>query len=843
VLLTSLNNSALGVISGVRNAAGAFTAPNTWTRQRISLAKPTPGGTSFPGPTGIVVKYADNGPNDPGDRVYVLNRFDNQIDVYDPVPATPAFVATTNLQNVVTPQYIQTGRRFLYSAEVGRISNGRGACYSCHFDGRTDELSWDLSETAGPFPGFSLELVSTLEQQFAPQWLTAQTFAFSQPKGEFITQSLQGLVNFEVEDPAAQFDWFSNAPYHWDLDMANLATFGQGGFQNLLGGTGLSPQLGEMDHFIKFVHSIHYPPNYEQPKQRYYTGVLGNLDEDTDSMGAPDGSGSLYGLKIYHTRPANHFPCFMRSCVQCHSLPEGSNNLATDPLQATRAASRSWLPNPTAPLPIETAALRGLQQKEAMYLGTEVPNVIPIQGVLPRYLVPPGGYQSAGLGWWSANGAPIYGSQVHFDSTVLGQATGSVRRPVNGLFHDGLSLNINDFLVVFDTGAPLPPPHYTNIRLAAVSEFVRQFDTGVAPMVGHSLVVDSSGITVNTNIANPTGIRGTGAGRTSRIADLMEQVRVVNCGLAVTGRLFGTDVGFFYVPNTGGQPGVFISMLTASVFTSPQLLGFVGQTAGDVLVFTATPLGMERLIATPGTSIPAMGGPAPSNLQIETMVPMTAYEIVPSFQKNVDPLDNRSTVFSGPMAFGFNGPDHTPWQEKSFRILQAGFKNSIGSPQNPSTVVLNHEPPRRFRVSGNDIRPGAVLCLHIPTTAPNGPNPDWKMIELPLYPSDKVDNGRRIWETAVEADNVMAGVFANGGWWSPGIDQKKALSPTSVLTRKNTVVGNPPTYGPWNQLNTINIFKRAVWNNYRIEVVNEDGTRSGLFTNQAINIEPPGFAR
>jgi len=178
-------------------------------------------------------------------------------------------------------------------------------------------------------------------------------------------------VNFEVKQDFAQDTWFSNKPYHWDMDQAHFSDFNGGGFQSLLGGSGLT--VGEMQTMIRFINSIHYPPNEEQSIDRQYRGDVGNPNSLVNPGGRLKGTLAQFGLKLFRQlRVVNG-----RACVQCHALPEGSNNLGTDPffgrtiLQAGEPPiNLNTLPLVSnLPLPMETAAMRGLAQKEGIYMG------------------------------------------------------------------------------------------------------------------------------------------------------------------------------------------------------------------------------------------------------------------------------------------------------------------------------------------------------------------------------------------------------------------------------------------------------------------------------------------
>lgn len=324
------------------------THPDNWTLDRIDL---TPAGAplSFQrGPRGMVVKYGVPASNEP--FLYVLNRITNSVSKID--PDTNMLLGEFDLNSDVTPAYITAGRPFLYNARYS--ANGFGSCASCHMDGRTDSLGWNLGDMGGyrePFDPETIDAPRNSDVQFVRDLVRDD---FDPDKGTIVTQTLQGLVNFEGGGDSR--DVMSNQPYHWRGDRLDFRSFNEG-FVGILGrpdgnASGIfqpppdRPNLpmglpdAAMIVFRDFVESIHYPPNPHQPLNRRYSGNFG-----TDPDDAFDGSGALAGLKAFHTVPTLDG----RSCVQCHQLPEGSNNVF------------SFKEND---LPLETAAMRGLFQRE-----------------------------------------------------------------------------------------------------------------------------------------------------------------------------------------------------------------------------------------------------------------------------------------------------------------------------------------------------------------------------------------------------------------------------------------------------------------------------------------------
>jgi len=686
--------------------------PKAWTVRAIDVTAARAG--SMAGPRGLALKRAITGlANDPGDRLYVLNRVDNSIAVID--PATEKQLQVTLLSNDPTPDYIRTGRRLLYSAKLS--GSGFVSCASCHIDGHTDGNAWDLSEpaTAKPVP-LRTELIDGVTDSV----ILGMTH-WPNHKGFMVTQSLQGLVNWETE-PLSQ-SLFTNAPYHWRADT-DFKSF-NGAFVEVQGMTNLAgpgqPERGvteaEMRNFEDFVNSISYPPNPEQPLDRRYSGSLGDVDKE-------DGFGALRGLKLFHQKRLVNPVLAGRSCVQCHALPEGSNN------RITRIGV-------STPQPVETAALRGLAQKEAR-LETDARTTNPI-------------------------------------------ATSDF-----GLEHQGTLRSINDFnLFVFghDFAAN------EKSELDDLTRFVRQFDTGVAPLVGFPFQVDTG------NVTNA----GTGF-----VLDIFErQVSEANIGLAAVARLGGKARGFYFRPDTGSTG--WIEEPGSTTYSRAQLLAQV-RTSDDVIVFQATPLGNDHRVAAPSGRAMIRRGPAPSAIELRPMLPSTAWRDVPKLRHNWVPGTGPSDFLWSGVYSGTQTKVPEPPFLRALRLLQYGLVQdgpTLGLP------YLRHDAPRRFRVAVRNARPGARLILLVPddaTKAPpyTTPRPVIPII-VPLYPTGvKTATGVPVWESAVEAEPLLYYTLMLGGPSAPNVK--------SALQNK---LSEPPTKGS---------FHPSTWNKHWVWIANEDGT-------------------
>lgn len=255
------------------------------------------------GPTGLALGLD-------GSRLYVLNRFDATI-------STIETAGRTELSRVAffdpTPQAIKTGRPFLYDTHL-TSGLGQAACASCHIDGRSDFLAWDLGNPAGTVKTFN----QNCRQPVCDNWHPM--------KGLMVTQSLQGIVG--------------NGPMHWRGDRENLAAFA-GAFVDLQGADN-RPTPGQMQQMTNFVATIRYQPNPNR-----------NIDDTLPaSLPATGGTGNpAQGVNLYNTAPV--LPGGV-TCAGCHGPANGTgtNRQIDDP------------PNlPLAPQPLKMSQLRGLNEK------------------------------------------------------------------------------------------------------------------------------------------------------------------------------------------------------------------------------------------------------------------------------------------------------------------------------------------------------------------------------------------------------------------------------------------------------------------------------------------------
>ncbi len=682
-------------------------------------------GSSNPmaGPRGMTLRYRIPGnPGDPGDRLYVMNRLDNSIAEID--PASEKVLRVQFLQNDPTPAYVRAGRKFLYDA--GLSGNGFDACASCHIDGRTDGIGWDLSATnpAGA-ELFKPQLVDGVTDQRILSLKKKYPFV----KGVKVTQSFQGLATSETEGQGQ--DLFSNNPLHWRGDRPDLSFF-NAAYVGLMGMRNLAPpgkrprgiSFQGMEAFEEFSYSVHFPPNPDQPLDRNYSGSFGTRDGE-------DGAGALLGLKLFHTRalrdPLTNIAearSAGRSCVQCHALPAGSNNRLT-------SFSLGGIPQV-----METPALRGLQAKEARWVMD-----------------------------------PLRSSKITTNEFGLGNS--------------GAQADIVDFT---QFGFAHDFRKTEKGKLDALARFLREFDTGVAPSVGLSW-------TVSKGQENSSG--------TQYLLNLFErQAQETNAGLAVHAMLGTGELGFWFDP----MRRKYQAEPSGRLVGRRALLGLL-RTSLDRLVFVQTPLGSERRVAAPSGRARILSGPPATQLELLPMPVAQPWRKVPLLGKNWIPgpkTNPKAFVWEGVYS-GTNTKVPEPVSLKALRIMQWGLlKDSPGY----GLKGLRHEAPRRFRIAGQNLRPGAKLLL-LTSSDSKSPPPNLNLatlsgIFLQLYPTgEKMKDGRPIYETAAELGPKGVYALMLGGSAAPG-----------VVAAQEGRLTEPPKKGSFDPIR---------WNKHWVWILQEDG--------------------
>jgi YVTN family beta-propeller protein len=190
--------------------------------------------------------------------LYVLCRGDQTLSAYDAAHGHAPIGRVARLSYDPEPQAVSLGRHVLYAAAADGAGNGNMSCASCHVFGHADQLAWDLGDPQGGF-GFAYQDLMTGTLGFDGAKVALKTSIMTHPmKGPMTTQSLRGL------------GVGSAVPLHWRGDRRFIQMF-RGAFAGLLGGTGLSTR--DMQDFAAFLHTVSYPPNPYEPKDRVYTGT------------------------------------------------------------------------------------------------------------------------------------------------------------------------------------------------------------------------------------------------------------------------------------------------------------------------------------------------------------------------------------------------------------------------------------------------------------------------------------------------------------------------------------------------------------------------------------------
>ncbi len=802
VYISAMGSDRIVVLTVPAGGLAANPNPANWVRSTIDLPATTPGSSPMHGPRGLVL-----GQGTTGQRLWVLNRLDNSVTTIDVASDTVLPAASFALAFDPTPAHVLAGRPFLYDARIS--GTGFVSCASCHVDARTDALVWRLGTqgpdplfseppptaafiesiagtgtfgSAGPGPVFPFGLTSDpdfllamrSQQTFDPTLPDEGVFAIDD-KREMVTQSLQGLLNYDV--PASMKWATENAPYHWRGDKPSFLHFNEA-FVTLM----LAPNLGpandpaglsaaDMEAFEDYVFSIVYPPNPQQPKDRVYSA-----SDDSRNF-----AGGAEGLREFH-----EFETILgqRSCSHCHPLPEGSNNRLTVFVPDFPITGFIQQFNRQ---PIESAAMRGLLQKEPLLEPDG--NFIQNPATTPR------------LGHFGLNHNGV--------QPLTGPPDGGPVRNVT---------SINTFIdLFFATGGPNPP----NSQVArAVKQFAHEIDWGVGPMVGEVFCIDYD------MLVNP-----------ARTAELGAQIAIYNAIVAQADNGNASAVLWLHRPNQAnpadqtvgyrwyGPLTLWVEEPTYAGFTPAGILALM-TSVDDRLIGLSTPLGNERRIAGTGGSEapPAIPATAPSGIQLQTMEPNTANQAIPTFVANWSPnIGTTGTPIAPPGApvglptadlFNFITPDSAfnPTVDEVFlqlmRLYQYGLMKGTGA-ASYGVPRLRHEAPRRLRLSGDNLFVGAVLLIDVPNPPSGyaGPPPSQPagqasiptiQLRLPLHPTTSTDtSGRTIWETAVELEPIVAYQLMNGWLGAPGVSaaiqdvfDREYLGMTTAIQEPTT--GSPP---------------------------------------------------
>ncbi|MEY3143987.1 MAG: hypothetical protein RLY21_2480 [Planctomycetota bacterium] len=242
------------------------------------------------GPTGVVVS-----PN--GAFVYALNRFDGSVSAI----ATATLVETGRATfHDATPASVKAGRKFIYDTH---LTSGLGhvSCATCHIDGRSDRLGWDLGDPQGVVEAFD-----EVCQVGAP----GACISWHPMKGPMTTQTLQGTIG--------------NEPFHWRGEKDDLTEFNVA-FTHLQG-RGSEISATEMASMTDYVASLVFPPNPNRNIDNTLKTslvVFGGTQTGFNVTGNP-----LNGQTVFNTAQLFAGPPGAPglTCTACHVGPIGTNN-------------------------------------------------------------------------------------------------------------------------------------------------------------------------------------------------------------------------------------------------------------------------------------------------------------------------------------------------------------------------------------------------------------------------------------------------------------------------------------------------------------------------------------
>ena len=165
-----------------------------------------------------------------------------------------------------TPAPVARGRELFYDAS--RSEKNNASCASCHIDGRSDLLVWNLSDSP------------------------------KDEKGPLLTQTMTGIERM--------------APFHWRGERKGLDAFNVA-FEGLLGGKQMSRQ--NFADFQAFVFSMVNPANPWAHRERL-------LDDNSVPYGVDPSARATQGQVSYQTFPVQGG----NFCTSCHQLPLGTNH-------------------------------------------------------------------------------------------------------------------------------------------------------------------------------------------------------------------------------------------------------------------------------------------------------------------------------------------------------------------------------------------------------------------------------------------------------------------------------------------------------------------------------------
>lgn len=235
------------------------------------------------GPTGLVM-------SPDGTRLHVLNRFEGSVSTVS--TALNAEIARVAIHDA-TPAPVKAGRKFLFDTHL-TSGLGQASCASCHVDGRSDRVAWDLGNPQGNV------------LLFDEQCQGAGCINWHPMKGPMTTQTLVGIIGTE--------------PFHWRGEKADLSEFNEA-YTNLQGREG-QITAAEMASLQAYVASLSFGPN---PNRNIDNTLRTSVPIFGGVVTGPGGTGNpVTGQNIFSTAQIFGLPPGL-TCANCHNGPAGTN--------------------------------------------------------------------------------------------------------------------------------------------------------------------------------------------------------------------------------------------------------------------------------------------------------------------------------------------------------------------------------------------------------------------------------------------------------------------------------------------------------------------------------------
>ena len=237
------------------------------------------------GPSGLVL-------SPDGQRLFVLNRFGGSVSQV----STQANLETARVAfHDPTPATVRAGRKFLFDTHL-TSGLGQASCASCHVDGRSDRIAWDLGNPQGAVQAF--DEVCQASNGCIP---------WHPMKGPLTTQTLMGIIG--------------NEPFHWRGEKNDLSEFNEA----YVGLQGRDAQItaAEMASLEAYVASLTFGPN---PNRNIDNTLKTSVPIAGGVVTGPGGTGNaVTGQNVFNNARIFGAPPGL-TCLDCHAGTAGTNN-------------------------------------------------------------------------------------------------------------------------------------------------------------------------------------------------------------------------------------------------------------------------------------------------------------------------------------------------------------------------------------------------------------------------------------------------------------------------------------------------------------------------------------